>query len=250
MELIPAIDLRGGQVVRLLHGDFAAETQYAITPDTLYARYADWGAQTLHVVDLDGARDGTSMNLSVIETFAAAGRLRLQVGGGVRSAAACERLLALGVSRVVVGSLAVTAPEMVREWLQRLGPERITLALDVRLDGELANGGTPWITTHGWQTASTVSLWEAVALYQQSGLRHVLCTDVARDGALAGPNLELYAQAVQRFPSIAWQASGGVRDVTDLLALKRVGVAGTVSGKALLENRMTREELQPFLPAA
>ncbi|MEY4377014.1 MAG: hypothetical protein RJB26_1564 [Pseudomonadota bacterium] len=250
MELIPAIDLRGGQVVRLLHGDFAAETQYAVTPATLYARYADWGAATLHVVDLDGARDGTSGNLGIIESLAREGRMKLQVGGGVRSEATLQRLLGLGVSRVVVGSLAVTSPETVSQWLQTHGAEHLTLALDIRLDGALDAGGTPWITTHGWKENSTLSLWDAVARYEKAGLRHVLCTDVARDGALAGPNLELYAEAVRRFPGIAWQASGGVRDAADLTALRTVGVAGTVSGKALLEGRMTREELQPFLPAA
>lgn len=250
MELIPAIDLRGGQVVRLLHGDFAAETQYTVTPATLYSRYADWGAATLHVVDLDGARDGTSGNLGIIESLASQARMKLQVGGGVRSEAALQRLLALGVHRVVVGSLAVTAPEQVAKWLATHGVEHLTLALDVRLDRALDAGGTPWITTHGWKENSTLSLWGAVERYAQAGLRHVLCTDVARDGALAGPNLELYAEAVRRFPGVAWQASGGVRDVADLVALREVGVAGTVSGKALLEGRMTREELQPFLPAA
>lgn len=250
MELIPAIDLRGGQVVRLLHGDFAAETQYAVTPSTLYTRYADWGATTLHVVDLDGARDGASGNLGIIESLAKPGRMKLQVGGGVRSEATLQRLLAHGVHRVVVGSLAVTAPEQVAQWLQTHGAEHLTLALDIRLDGAVEAGGTPWVTTHGWKENSTLSLWDAVARYERSGLRHVLCTDVARDGALAGPNLELYAEAVRRFPGIAWQASGGVRDAADLAALRAVGVAGTVSGKALLEGRMTREELQPFLPAA
>jgi phosphoribosylformimino-5-aminoimidazole carboxamide ribotide isomerase len=120
------------------------------------------------------------------------------------------------------------------------------LALDVRLDED----GTPRITTHGWQETTALSLWDAVARYADAGLRHVLCTDVARDGALGGPNVGLYAEAVRRFPSIAWQASGGVRDAADLAALAAIGVAGTVSGKALLEGRISREDLQPYLPAA
>lgn len=247
MELIPAIDLRGGQVVRLLHGDFAAETQYAVTPATLYARYADWGARTLHVVDLDGARDGKpSGNLPIIRELAAGQRLRLQVGGGVRDDAAFQALLDAGVSRVVVGSLAVTQPDTVRGWLQQHGADCVTLALDIRLGED----GLPYVATHGWKSQSALLLWDAVARYTAAGLRHVLCTDVARDGALAGPNLALYAEAVRRFPAIAWQASGGVRHAADLAALATVGVAGTVSGKALLEGRMTHEELQPFLPGA
>ncbi len=246
MELIPAIDLRGGQVVRLLHGDFTAETRYPHSPLGLQERYADWGARTLHVVDLDGARDGSAGNLPLIEALAASGRMRLQVGGGIRQEQALTRLLAHGVSRVVVGSLAVTAPRIVDGWLRSHGAERLVLALDVRLDED----GTPRVTTHGWQETTGLSLWDAVARYADAGLRHVLCTDVARDGALGGPNVGLYAEAVRRFPSIAWQASGGVRDAADLAALAAIGVAGTVSGKALLEGRISREDLQPYLPAA
>jgi len=246
LRLIPAIDLKGGRCVRLLHGDFDAETRYADSPESLYERYAGLGAEWLHVVDLDGARDGAQAHAPTIAALACRGALRLQVGGGLRDRATLERTLAGGAGRVVIGSLAVTAPELVAGWLSELGPERLVLAFDVRLDAH----GIPRVATHGWQEQTGVSLWDAVARYAQAGLRHVLCTDVGRDGALAGPNLDLYADATRLYPAIEWQASGGVRDARDLWALADGGVAAAVSGRALLEARMTPAELEPFLPGA
>ena len=246
MELIPAIDLKGGRCVRLYQGDFDAETRYDVTPESLYERYAGFGARTLHVVDLDGARDGAQAHREVIESLAARGRLRLQVGGGLRDRATVERALGGGVERAVVGSLAVTDPDVVAGWLRAHGAERLVLAFDVRLDA----AGVPRVTTHGWKDQSTLSLWDAVARYTKAGLRHVLCTDVGRDGAMSGPNLDLYVEAVRRFPDVEWQASGGVRDARDLWALADAGAAAAVSGRALLEGRIPPEELKPFLPAA
>jgi phosphoribosylformimino-5-aminoimidazole carboxamide ribotide isomerase len=246
MILIPAIDLRAGRCVRLLQGDFAAETRYEYQPHELLMRYRDQGASWLHVVDLDGARDGSLANRSIIAGLVAQRAVRLQVGGGVRSANAIEDLLREGVSRVVVGSLAVEQPGEVAGWLERYGPERICLAFDIRLDED----GIPRLRTRGWTEATAVSLWDAVCRYPGGLLMHVLCTDIERDGALSGPNIELYRQAVGRFPDLAWQASGGVRDAADLAALARTGVAAAVSGKALLEQRITSEELRPFLQDA
>ncbi|MCW5572557.1 MAG: 1-(5-phosphoribosyl)-5-((5-phosphoribosylamino)methylideneamino)imidazole-4-carboxamide isomerase [Steroidobacteraceae bacterium] len=246
MLLIPSIDLRGGHCVRLHQGDFAAETRYEVSAGALLARYAGQGASWLHVVDLDGARDGVLANRAIVLQLAAQRRLRLQVGGGVRDHAAVDDLLQNGVERVVVGSAAIERSGEVRGWFRRYGAERLCLALDVRD----AASDNPRVQTRGWLKGSGVSLWDAVADYAACGLVHVLCTDVARDGALAGPNLELYAQARRRFPAIAWQASGGVRDGADLAALAALGVAAAVSGKALLENRISAQELAPYFPAA
>lgn len=246
MLLIPSVDLRGGHCVRLHQGDFAAETRYEVSADALLERYASYGASWLHVVDLDGARDGVLANRETVLALAVKGSLRLQVGGGVRSQAVVEDLLQNGVARVVVGSAAIERADEVRGWFRRYGPEHICLALDVRE----ADTATPRVQTRGWARGTGVSLWDAVADYETSGVRHVLCTDVARDGALGGPNLALYAEAHRRFPGIAWQASGGVRDSTDLAALAQVGVSAAVSGKALLEDRLPAAELQPYFPAA
>jgi phosphoribosylformimino-5-aminoimidazole carboxamide ribotide isomerase len=246
MLLIPAIDLRNGRCVRLFKGDFNAETRYDMEPLELLARYRSLGASWLHVVDLDGAKNGVLANRAVIVSLAAQAGLHIQVGGGMRSAEVIEDVLANGVARVVIGSAAVEQPIDVAAWIERFGSDRVCLALDVMLD----EGGEPRVRTRGWTESTKVSLWQAIDPFIGAGLKHVLCTDIDRDGALSGPNVDLYARALERFPQLAWQASGGVRDAKDLAALARVGVAAAVSGKALLEQRMTSEELRPFLPNA
>jgi len=247
MQLIPAIDLRGGRCVRLLQGRFDAETVYAGDPLEVLERYLALGARAIHVVDLDGARAGSQANRAAIARIvdrAPAGGV--QVGGGVRSRAVVDELLALGVARVVIGSVAVTEPDEVALWLRDPGAQRIVLAFDVRLD----EGGTPRLATHGWERQTETSLWDAVERYLPAGLRHVLCTDVARDGALSGPNVALYAECVHRYSNLAWQASGGVSNAADLHTLGATGAAAVISGRALLEGRLNAEELVPFLPAA
>jgi phosphoribosylformimino-5-aminoimidazole carboxamide ribotide isomerase len=243
MLLIPSIDLRGGHCVRLLKGDFAAETRYDLEPHELLSRYRALGASWLHIVDLDGARDGQLANRALIVALASQKAVNLQVGGGVRSLAVVDDLLRHGVDRVVVGSAAVESPEEVAGWLARFGPERVCLAFDVRRDAD----GVPLVQTRGWTRQTSVSLWTAIDSYLRHGLLHVLCTDVERDGALQGPSLELYRDAMRHFPQVRWQASGGVSSAADLAALQALGVAAAISGKALLEERIGADELRPFL---
>lgn len=246
MLLIPAIDLRQGRCVRLYRGDFGSETRYPCEPHDLLLRYRRLGASWVHAVDLDGARDGVLANRDIVIALASQSAVRLQVGGGVRSAKTADDLLRHGVSRVVVGSAALERPNEVAEWLVRFGAERICLAFDVRLDAH----GKPRVSIRGWSTGTAVSLWQAIARFAPAGIKHILCTDIERDGALCGPNIDLYRQGRQRFPHLAWQASGGIRSAADLTALAQIGVAGAVSGKALLEERIPTEELRPFLPDA
>lgn len=245
MELIPAIDLRNGRCVRLLQGDFAQETRYSVDPVELAEQYRELGARTLHVVDLDGAKQGVPVNLPVIRRMRAAAGIDVQLGGGIRARTSLEEALEVA-ARAVVGSLAVGDPELVAAWLTEFGPDRLTLALDVRVGAD----GTPLIATHGWTRASTLSLGAAIERFAAAGLKHVLCTDIERDGALSGPNVTLYRDCVQRWPGIEFQASGGVRDASDLKALAAAGVTATVSGKALLEGRLKPEEIRPFLRGA
>jgi phosphoribosylformimino-5-aminoimidazole carboxamide ribotide isomerase len=248
MLLIPSIDLRGGKCVRLFKGDFGAETTYDYGPNELMWRYRQLGASWLHLVDLDAARDGTltrdNPNRSLIQLLAAPHALALQVGGGIRTRAALDELFAIGVTRAVVGSAAAEHPQEVARWLQAYGVERICVAFDVRIDAH----GVPRLRTRGWQQETSLSLWDAIAAFGDSGLKHVLCTDIDRDGALAGPNLGLYQEALRRFPRIQWQASGGVSTGADLAALAAHGLPAAISGKALLEARIPLEELRPFLP--
>jgi phosphoribosylformimino-5-aminoimidazole carboxamide ribotide isomerase len=248
MRLLPAIDLKDGRCVRLLQGDFAQQTAYPATPLDLARKFAAMGADWLHVVDLDGARDGRSdqANRVLIAQLARESALQLQVGGGLRTRADVARVLDAGAARAVIGSTALSDPAAVRGWLNEFGGDRIALAFDVRLDA----AGAPCIATHGWQRQSTRTLWQALAEFPGAAPTHVLCTDVARDGALSGPNVALYAQAARRFPGIAWQASGGIRDAADLQALAACGAAAAISGKALLEDLIPALELRPFLPNA
>ncbi len=245
MELIPAIDLKDGRCVRLYKGDFDAQTVYGDPLDVL-KKYVALGARHVHIVDLNGARNGSQENLHIVARLAASKLAYFQVGGGVRESTRLQALLDLGVARVVVGSVAVQSPDTVIDWMSDYGADRIVLGLDVRID----NDDVPRLATHGWREQSTLSLWDAVERYARAGLKHVLCTDIDRDGALTGPNCALYRQAVQRFPAVRWQASGGIASGRDLRELSTCGVAAAISGKALLENRIDPQELRPFLPNA
>lgn len=249
MELLPAMDLRDGECVRLYQGDFDAETRYALRPRDLYDRYVALGARWMHVVDLDGAREGAGAHTRVIAELAGLGGLEIQAGGGLREEHDLKRLFDAGVRRVVVGSAAIRKPLAVLSWLDRHGPDRIVLALDVRVtDG--AGGLPPVVLTHGWRETSHQSLWSVLAPFAAAGLKHVLCTDVARDGAMAGPNVALYREARERFPALAWQASGGIRGGADLAELAVAGLAHAIVGRALIEGTLTRDEVAPYLPDA
>lgn len=243
MQLIPAIDLRGGQVVRLLRGNFGEETRYAVDPLLLVERYRELGCTLMHLVDLDGARVGEPANREWIRALLARPAPRLQVGGGLRERADVEAWLTMGVHRVVIGSTAVERPQEVATWIREFGAERIVLALDV----SLPESGQPRLRTRGWEVESPTGLWDLLERYRGSGLLHVLCTDVARDGTLGGPSVDLYREALARHPELAWQASGGIRSRSDLENLKSLGVAAAISGRALLDGTLTEEEIAPFL---
>ncbi len=243
MEIIPAIDLLDGRCVRLYQGDFSRITTYEADPQALARLYCESGARRLHVVDLDGARSGTPANHAIIGRLAAESGLALQVGGGVRTLAGLQELLAAGADRVVVGSVAVKEPLTASQWLRTVGPERLVLGLDVRLDSA---GGDPEALAHGWREGSGRSLWELAEHFAEAGARYILCTDIGRDGTLAGPNNDLYADCVRRFPGIAWIASGGLSAASDLRPLSATGVAAVVTGKALLDGRIDPGEIRQF----
>lgn len=239
MEIIPAIDLIEGRVVRLLQGDYALKTTYEASPIGVAMRYAEAGANWLHVVDLDGAKSGRFENINTISVLARDAGLKIQAGGGVRTAQDVDRLLIAGVHRVVVGSLAVREPGIVNNWIERFGAERITIAFDVQADAD----GALMLKTAGWREHSNLSLWDGLALYSDSKLKHLLCTDIARDGMLSGPNVPLYRALSESHPELEVQASGGVSGTGDVSALRTAGAAGAIIGKALLEGRIKLEEL-------
>jgi phosphoribosylformimino-5-aminoimidazole carboxamide ribotide isomerase len=238
MKIIPAIDLRDGRVVRLRQGDFAQMRAFDFDPVALAQRYANAGAHWLHVVDLDGARAGKPLQVELLERIATSG-LHVQAGGGVRMRDHVQRLFDAGVARVVVGSVAVREPDTFEAWLIEFGTERICLALDLRLGDD----GRWRPAIDAWQASSAADYASLLQRFCAAGLRHVLTTDIAHDGMGGGPNLALYRLLAARWPQLAWIASGGVRDLTDVMALADTGVAACVAGSALLEGTLSLEEL-------
>lgn len=241
MKVIPAIDLKQGKCVRLLQGDFDKVTEYSDDPVAVAQEFTRFSTTDLHIVDLDGARTGEQHNRDVIARIAATTDLTIQLGGGIRDRSTVESWLGNGVARCVIGSLAITEPDVVKSWIVGFGGDRIVLALDVRVDD-----GVPFITTHGWTSSSTTTLFECIENFRGLGLRHVLCTDVSRDGAMAGPNIALYKQVTSRFPDMQLQASGGVRNVADLQELRSSGIPAAITGRALLDGRITAAEMVSF----
>jgi phosphoribosylformimino-5-aminoimidazole carboxamide ribotide isomerase len=227
---IPAVDIRGGRCVRLVEGDFARETRYAEDPAEMARHWADEGAQRLHVVDLDGARDGARANAATIERLLQRVSIPVQVGGGVRTIGTARTLLEAGADRVVVGTAAVEHQDALAEWLDTLGPERIVVSIDTR-------GG--FVATRGWQTPTERETIEFCQALKQIGVRRVLYTDVGRDGMLSGPDVEGTRAVAQVLNVIG---SGGVATVQDLVALAAAGAEGAIIGTALYEKKLTLRE--------
>lgn len=233
----PALDIREGRVVRLLQGDYAQQTTYGDDPLPRTQAFAAAGASWMHLVDLDAARAGGYTLAPLLSSIAAQTGLQVQTGGGVRSRDDVARILDAGATRVVVGSVSVREPDTVIGWLREFGPERLTIALDARQ----AEDGRWLLPVHGWTETAEDTLDVLAQRYAEAGMRHLLCTDIARDGMLSGPNIDLYQHLARLLPGVAVQASGGVRDADDVAQAKAVGCGGAILGKALLEGRMTLE---------
>ena len=238
LTIYPAIDVREHRVVRLRQGDYAQETRYEPKPLALAQQYAAEGATWLHLVDLDAARHGGYTLFPLLRAIKATTSLRVQTGGGVRDEDGLQCILDAGADRVVVGSVSVREPARVAGWIERFGAEHVTVALDTRQDED----GVWRMPLHGWTEASSTTLDDLVRHYANSGLRHVLCTDIGRDGMLSGPNLLLYRHLRATAPWLALQASGGVRDAADVRAAHVTGCAGVILGKALLDGRLALGE--------
>ncbi|MCC8537929.1 1-(5-phosphoribosyl)-5-[(5-phosphoribosylamino)methylideneamino]imidazole-4-carboxamide isomerase [Xanthomonas axonopodis pv. poinsettiicola] len=234
----PALDIRDGRVVRLLQGDYARETRYGEDVLPRAQAFADAGAQWMHLVDLDAAKAGGYTLASLLGEIARQTGLQVQTGGGVRSRDDVARILDAGAARVVIGSLAVREADTVIAWLQEFGAQRLTIALDTRQDA----AGVWQLPVHGWTEAAEATLDQLAVRYAQAGLQHLLCTDIARDGMLSGPNMALYAHLRALAPQLQVQVSGGARNLADVAAAKASGCAGIVLGKALLEGHLDLDE--------
>lgn len=236
--IIPALDLIDGQVVRLYQGDYGQVTEYKVDPAEQFNLYHQAGANWLHLVDLTGAKDTSARQLELISQLLASTPAKIQIGGGVRSEQDVIDLLAAGAQRVVIGSTAVKQPQLVKQWMEKYGAEKIVLALDINIDSE----GVRRVAVSGWQEDSGVTIEALLDDYLTVGLQHVLCTDIARDGTLNGSNVELYIDLCQRYPQVQFQSSGGIGTLADIAALKGSGVAGVIVGRALLDGKFTAQE--------
>lgn len=236
--IIPALDLIDGSVVRLHQGDYGQQRDYGSDPLPRLQDYQRQGAEVLHLVDLTGAKDPAARQIPLLKKLLAGVSVPVQVGGGIRTEQDVEALLSAGATRVVVGSTAVKDPETVQGWFSRFGADALVLALDVRID----ENGTKNVAISGWQENSNATLEQVVEQYLPFGLKHVLCTDISRDGTLAGSNVELYREVTARFPQVVFQASGGIGNLDDIAQLRDSGVTGVIVGRALLEGKFSVTE--------
>jgi phosphoribosylformimino-5-aminoimidazole carboxamide ribotide isomerase len=230
MLIIPAIDLKQGQCVRLRKGRFDQVSIYDYSPITLAQGYALQGASRLHIVDLDGAKSGQIQQLELIRAMQVPS-LSVQVGGGIRSLASAKQCLQAGIDKLVLGSIAITNPLLTAEIINLAQADNIVLALDVQIEN-----GLPKPAINGWQTTTDNSLWDLVDSYQKLGISQILCTNIACDGMMNGPDFQLYEEALTRFPQMKWQASGGIRHVDDLEQLASLGLSAAILGRMLYES--------------
>lgn len=221
MIIYPAIDLFGGEAVRLFRGDYNNMTVYSSNPVSVAADFVNCGARYIHIVDLEGARDGTTPNIEIIKEIVSSHRLFAEVGGGIRNIATAERYFEAGVSRVILGTSAVTDELFLREAVNTY-KEKIAVGIDIK-DGCVA--------IKGWQEKSEYTFDEFCARMQDIGVESLICTDITRDGAMQGTNRELYRMLSEKY-SMHITASGGVSSLEDIVALKNLGIYGAIIGKA------------------
>ena len=234
IELIPAIDIIGGQCVRLTKGDYDQKTVYRDSPAEVAKEFEDFGFKRLHVVDLDGAKSKHIVNDAVLKSITTATNLIVDFGGGIKTDEDIEKAFASGASMVTVGSIAVTHPELFMGWLEKYGAERMILGADVR-HGK--------ISINGWKEDSEEDLLPFLKKYIDAGVRNVLCTEISKDGTLSGPAIDLYKEIMAAYPELHLIASGGVSSIDDIKALDKAGIPSVVFGKAIYEGKINLNEL-------
>lgn len=234
IELIPAIDIIDGKCVRLTKGDYALKKVYNEDPVAQAREFEQLGFERLHVVDLDGAKSKHIVNDKVLKAITTSTRLRVDFGGGIKTEEDIEKAFDAGAEMVTAGSIAVTHPELFLQWIERYGTDRMILGADVR------NGK---ISINGWKEDSAEDLLPFLAKYVEAGVKNVLCTDISKDGTLAGPAIDLYRQIMDRYPTLHLIASGGVSSSQDMLMLQEAGIPATVFGKAWYEGKINLKDL-------
>ncbi|AEO08467.1 1-(5-phosphoribosyl)-5-[(5-phosphoribosylamino)methylideneamino] imidazole-4-carboxamide isomerase [Buchnera aphidicola str. Ak (Acyrthosiphon kondoi)] len=236
--IIPAFDLINGRAVRLYQGNYLNQKHYDINLSDYLEKYKSKRIQIVHLVDLDGAKNRENRQIELFKEILSYSTIPLQIGGGIRTTKDINTLLDLGVKRVVIGSSAIHDKNKVKKWLKIYGSDAIVLALDVYIN----NNNQKEIYINGWQKRTNVMLEEIIEYFLPSGLKHVLCTDISKDGTLLGPNFKLYKDISSSFKNINFQASGGVATLEDIISLKKTGIKSIIIGRSLLEKKFTIEE--------
>ena len=234
MKIIPAIDIINGKCVRLTKGDYAQQKIYNENPVEVAKQFADAGLQRLHIVDLDGAKAGTIINIAVLEKVADAVNMVIDFGGGVKKITDVENILNAGASMVNIGSLAVKHPEVLEEWLMEFGADKFLIGADVLNEN---------VKISGWLQDGGINIFDFVGKMIGVGATNIFCTDISKDGMMQGPSIELYKKIMQQHPEINLTASGGVSIINDVKRLKEIGCSGVIIGKAIYENLVTLDEL-------
>lgn len=237
IEIIPAIDVIDGKCVRLTYGDFSRKTVYADDPLEVAKRFEGLGIRRLHMVDLDGAKTGKPQNLPVLNAVAENTNLTIDFGGGIKTDDDVNAVFDTGAAIVNVGSIAVKDPKLFLDWIERYGSDRILLGADCK-DGKVA--------INGWQTDTEISIFDLLKDYSENGVRSAFVTDIGRDGAMAGPSVDLYKEILATVPKLILIASGGVGEIADVECLDAVGCSAVIVGKAIYEGRISDEELKRY----
>jgi len=237
IEIIPAIDIIDGKCVRLTEGDYSRKTEYSSDPLAVAKGFEASGVKRLHLVDLDGAKTGAIRNLSVLEKIAKETNLLIDFGGGIKTEAEMESVIAAGATFVTLGSVVVKQPELFESWVAKYGPEKYFIGADVR--GQK-------IAVSGWQEQTDIDAIDFIRNLMSKRVSYFFCTDIAKDGRLEGPSEELYRQMIARCPGVRLVASGGVTTIEDILCMEKLGCEGVIVGKAFYENRISLKEIEKF----
>ena len=229
MRIIPALDIIDGKCVRLEQGDFSTKKIYDKNPVDYAKSLEDKGFDYLHLVDLDGAKKGSPVNLKIAETICHATHLKVDFGGGIKNTETAKQAFEAGVRQITAGSIAVNNPQMVSEWITLFGNEKIILGADVKAEKVYING---------WKTNTGINLFDFLKSFEKVGVQYVICTDISRDGLLQGSAVALYRKILKAFPNLKLIASGGIHNAEDVKLLEDSGLEGAIIGKALLENKI------------
>lgn len=238
INIIPAIDLIDGKCVRLTKGDYSQKKQYDASPLDMAMRYEDVGIRRLHLVDLDGAKSSCPKNLHVLEQIATRTSLDIEWGGGIKSDEALRDAFNAGAGHLIIGSVAVSQPELFARWLSEYGGERLILGADVN-EGRVA--------INGWLEESEQTIEMLIDRFVLHGLKEVICTDIAKDGMLQGPTFDLYARLQAEYPEQDFIVSGGISSMDDIYRLNEMGLRHVIVGKAIYEGRIKLDELKDFI---